>query len=90
MLFFFNGAIKEPASTPVTSGGVTLPMITQPIRIFLENYANVYVSSQGHWLCVHVWTLLSTSRMDKNSTGYGIIPHPQGAKWGLYTPNILC
>ena len=64
MLVYNNWAIKQPASTPATSGGITHASNTEPIREFLEKYINVFVSSQGHGLCVHVWTLVSESRMD--------------------------
>ena len=56
--------MKQPASTPAASGGITEAVDTSPIRMLLGNYANVYVTSHGHWAYVHVWTLLSESRMD--------------------------
>ena len=51
--------IKQPGITPVTSGGFNKVLVSESIRLFLVNYANLYVTSQGHDLYVHVWTLLS-------------------------------
>ena len=64
MLVYDRGEIKQPASTPATSGGIIQGIHTEPIRKFFANYANDYITSQGPGLCVHVWTLLSESRMD--------------------------
>ena len=64
MLGYDRGAIKQQASTLATSGGITQAIYTEPIKEILANYANLYVTSQSHGLCVHVWTLLSESRMD--------------------------
>ena len=54
-----GGGIKQPASTPATSGRVThmCAIDSQPIRKFFANYTNAYETSQGHRLYVHVWTL---------------------------------
>ena len=64
MLVYAMRAIKEPGSTPVTSGRVIQAIDSYPVRMFLVNYANLYVASQGHGLYVHVWSLCSESRMD--------------------------
>ena len=64
MLVYERAAIQKPVSTPVTSGGVYKAITSKPITILLVKYANLYVTSQGVWLWVHVWTLLSESGMD--------------------------
>ena len=62
--WFMTAGNNEPASTPATSGGITQAINTELIRKYLTSYANVSVTSQGHGLCVCVWTLLSESGMD--------------------------
>ena len=63
-------------ATIMTGGGGAIQvsgLITQAINTHkrtkynlytLANYTNVNITSQGHGLCVHVWALLSESRMD--------------------------
>ena len=59
MLVYDRGAIKQPASTPATSGGNIQVIDTKQIRRFIVN-----VTNQGHGLSVYVWSLLSESCMD--------------------------
>ena len=40
-------AIKEPGSTPLTSGGITQDINSKPIRTFLVDYSNRYVTMQS-------------------------------------------
>ena len=47
--FYDRGAIKDPAHTG-TSKGLSQAIKRGPIRKFLPNYANVYVTIQGHGL----------------------------------------
>ena len=56
-------ARKQPSSTPATSGGVTRAINTQPVRLFLANYANSdeLVRAMGS---VWMYGLYSESRMD--------------------------
>ena len=83
-----RGVIKEPASTPVTSKGITQAIQTKLINKFLAKYANVFMTSQGHGLCVHVWTLLSESRMDSCRVARPRSPFPAvplSCPYGLIT-----
>ena len=45
--FYDRGAIKDPAHTG-TSKGLSQAINRGPIRKFLPNYANIYVTSQSH------------------------------------------
>ena len=45
-------------------------IIAKPIRIFLADYVNLYVTSQGHGHRVRVWSLLNESRMDHSRPGW--------------------
>ena len=47
--FYDKGAIKDPAHTG-TSKGISQAIDRGPIRKFLPNYTNVYVTSQSHGL----------------------------------------
>ena len=52
MLIYDKRTIKEQASTPVTSGGITQAINSKPFRKFIANCANVYVTRSETWfLC---------------------------------------
>ena len=51
--FYDRGAIKDPAHTG-TSKGLSQAINRGPIRKFLPNYANVYVTIQSHGLSAGV------------------------------------
>ena len=51
--FYDRGAIKDPAHTG-TSKGIAQAIKRGPIRKFLPNYANVYVTIQSHALSAGV------------------------------------
>ena len=53
--FYDSGAIKDPAHTG-TSKGLSQAINRGPIRKFLPNYANVYVTIQSHGLSAGVRT----------------------------------
>ena len=53
--FYDRGAIKDPAHTG-TSKGLSQTINRGPIRKFLPNYANVYVTIQSHALSAGVRT----------------------------------
>ena len=54
-LFYDRGAIKDPAHTG-TSKGLSQAIKRGPIRKFLPNYTNVYVTIQSHGLSAGVRT----------------------------------
>ena len=53
--FYDRGAIKDPPHTG-TSEGLSQAINSEPIRKFLPNYANVYVTIQSHGFSAGVRT----------------------------------
>ena len=53
--FYDRGAIKDLPHTG-TSEGLSQALNRGPIRKFLPNYANVYVTIQSHGLSAGAWT----------------------------------
>ena len=63
--FYDRGAIKDPAHTG-TSKGIAQAIIGGPLRKFLPNYANVYVTIQSHALSAGVWIPYVTANGVRN------------------------
>ena len=63
--FYDRGAIKDPAHTG-TSKGIAQAIKRGPIRKFLPNYANVYVTIQRHALSAGVRTHYVTANGVRN------------------------
>ncbi len=68
--FYDRGAIKDPAHTG-TSKGIAHAIKRGPIRKFLSNYANVYVTIQSHALSAGVRTHYVTANGVRNGLGSG-------------------
>ena len=66
--FYDRGAIKDPAHTG-TSKGIAQAIKRGPIRKFLPNYANVYVTIQSHALSAGVRTHYVTANGVRNGPG---------------------
>ena len=66
--FYDRGAIKDPAHTG-TSKGIAQAIKRGPIRKFLLNYANVYVTIQSHALSAGVRTHYVTANGVRNGLG---------------------
>ena len=63
--FYDRGAIKDPAHRG-TSKGLSQSINRGPIRIFLPNYANVYVTIQSHALSAGAQTHCATANEVRN------------------------
>ena len=63
-----GGAIKDPAHTG-TSKGLSQAINREPIRKFLPNYANVYVTIQSHGLSAGARTHCVTANGVRNGLG---------------------
>ena len=67
--FYDRGAIKDPAHTG-TSKGLSHAINRGPIRKFLPNYANVYVTIQSHGLSAGARNHFVTANVVKNGLSY--------------------
>ena len=70
-LVYDSGAIKEPAHTG-TSKGLSQAINRRPVRKFLPNYENVYVTIQSHGHSAGAWTHTETANEVRNT-----LPNPQ-------------
>ena len=79
--FYDRGVIKDPAHTG-TSKGVSQAIKRGPLRKFLPNYANVYVTTQCHGLSAGVRTHYVTAIGVSNGLGMG---WPSGLRYNRLT-----
>ena len=63
--FYDRGVIKDPAHTG-TSKGLSQAINRGPIRKFLLNHENVYLTIQSHGLSAGVWTHYVTANRVRN------------------------
>ena len=82
--FYGRGAIKDQAHTG-TSKGIAQAIKRGPIRKFLTNYANVYVTIQSHALSAGVWTHYVTANGVRNGQAEYMTssrrPPPTATNW---------
>ena len=69
--FYDRWVIKDPAHTG-TSKGLSQAINRGPIRIFLANYANVYVTIQSHDLSAGARTHYVTANGVRNGLHYDV------------------
>ena len=72
--FYDRGAIKGPPHTG-TSEGLSQAINRGPIRKFLPNYANVYVTIQSHGLSAGVRTHYVTINGVRDGLAGSVTPH---------------
>ena len=87
--FYDRGAIKDPAHTG-TSKGMAQAINRGPIRKFLPNYANVYVTIQSHALSAGVRTYYVTANGVRNGLGAEYLYQDGSHKTSYNTGKKVC